>query len=66
MILSQANPYEEKITCEFTLSKAEDAEVTHVITKILIVSEAKHMELYVNHLYAKTSEGCMVMAKKGK
>ena len=65
VILSQPNPEQGSIPCELQIvSQAIPNEYT--ISKLIIVSEAKHLELYVNDMYIKTSKGFMLTLKKGR
>jgi len=63
VIFNQPNPELDSTPCELQLAQHKNK--CH-ITKLLVVSEGKHVELYLNHIYAKTSKGCLVSAKKGK
>jgi len=36
------------------------------VMKIIVVSESKHLELYIDDIYEMTSKGCTLSLKKGR
>lgn len=64
VILSQPHPESDVVPCELHFT-AHPMAVQFCITKVVVVSEARHLELYLDDLYEKTSKGCMLTVKKG-
>ena len=61
----QPNLQTAGIPCELHFT-ANPTKIQFCIIKIIVVSEAKHLELYLDDLYEKTTKGCMLTMKKGK
>lgn len=53
------------IACEMHLAP-HSPRAEYCILKLSIVSESKHIELYLDDSYEETCKGCMVTVKKGK
>ena len=63
--LTQPHPETDVIPCEMTFM-AHPVASEFCITKIIIVSEARNLEMYVNNMYEKTAKGLMLTLRKGK
>ena len=63
--LTQPHPETDVIPCEMHF-KAHPLSSEFCITKIVIVSEARNLELYIDDMYETTARGCMLTLKKGK
>ncbi len=65
MSFAQPNPETDVVPCEMTFM-AHPIASEFCITKVLIVSEAKNLELYIDNMYEKTAKGLMLTLKKGR
>ncbi|XP_012566713.1 uncharacterized protein LOC101240882 isoform X1 [Hydra vulgaris] len=63
VILSRPIAFHETIACELQI-ESQDDQNEYVLSKLIVVSEAKHLELYVNDMYIKTSKGLMLTFQK--
>ncbi|XP_065648892.1 uncharacterized protein LOC101240882 isoform X2 [Hydra vulgaris] len=64
VILSRPIAFHETIACELQIVSQDDIN-EYVLSKLIVVSEAKHLELYVNDMYLKTSKGLMLPTQEG-
>ncbi|XP_065071483.1 uncharacterized protein LOC135696127 [Rhopilema esculentum] len=63
--LTQPHPETDIIPCEMTFRAHPNAS-QFCVTNIVVVSEARNVELYVDDMYEKTTKGMMLTLKKGK
>ena len=63
--LTQPHPETDIIPCEMTFT-AHPVACEFCITKVLVVSEARNVELYIDGMYEKTTKGMMLTLRKGK
>lgn len=63
--LTQPHPETDLIPCEMTFT-AHPVSCEFCVTKIIVVSEARNVELYIDGMYEKTSKGVMLTLRKGK
>ncbi|XP_031560781.1 uncharacterized protein LOC116296822 [Actinia tenebrosa] len=65
VILTQPVPVSDNVPCEMSFT-AHPMSDDFCIKDIVIVSEARNVELYVDNSYAKTAKGIMLTIKKGR
>ena len=63
--LAQPHPETDIVPCEMTF-KAHPIACEFCITKIIIVSEARNLEMYIDEMYERTAKGMMLTLRKGK
>lgn len=65
VVLTQPLPVSDNVPCELSFT-AHPMSDEFCIKNIVIVSEARNVELYVDGGYAKTARGIMLTIKKGR
>ena len=63
--LSHPHPESDRIPCEMSFT-AHPMSEEFCIKSIVIVSEARNVEMYVNDNYEKTAKGIMLTIRKGR
>lgn len=65
MILTQPKPHSDVVPCEMSFTAHPMAHEFY-IKNIVIVSEARNVELYIDDNYEKTARGIMLTIRKGR
>ena len=65
MTLTQPKPESDVVPCEMSFT-AHPLAQEFCVRNIVIVSEARNVELYVDDNYERTAKGIMLTIKKGK
>jgi hypothetical protein len=65
VILTQPVPVSDNVPCELSFT-AHPMSDEFCIKNVVIVSEARNVELYVDNSYAKTAKGIMLTIRKGR
>jgi len=65
VVLTQPLPVSDNVPCELSFT-AHPMSDEFCIKNIVIVSEARNVELYVDGGYAKTARGIMLTIRKGR
>ena len=65
VILTQPNISSDPLPCQLTF-KAHPSAINYSLKRVVVVSEAKHLELYVDDMYEKTERGRMLTLSKGR
>ena len=65
MILTRPKPHNDIVPCEMSFTAHPMAQEFY-IKNIVIVSEARNVELYIDDNYEKTARGIMLTIKKGR
>lgn len=70
IMLLKPPPETENIPCEMHIvpqaSPLSSSRGEYCVLKLTIISESKHLEMYIDDMYEETSKGCMLTVKKGK
>lgn len=65
VVLTQPLPVSDNVPCELSFT-AHPMSDEFCIKNVVIVSEARNVELYVDGCYAKTARGIMLTIRKGR
>ena len=65
MILTRPKPHSDVVPCEMSFTAHPMAQEFY-IKNIVIVSEARNVELYINENYERTAKGIMLTIRKGR
>ena len=65
VILTQPKPHSDVVPCEMSFTAHPMAQEFY-IKNIVIVSEARNVELYIDDNYEKTARGIMLTIRKGR
>lgn len=65
VILTQPNPQSDVVPCEMSFTAHPMAQEFY-IKNIVIVSEARNVELYIDENYERTAKGIMLTIRKGR